>query len=189
MRLLKNGIADSIVSNRKIPIVTGAVVILLVIIDLLMTRQILPYNNDTEFIMFILTVTIGYGIGSFLLLGYTGAVSREIRGKSHFINLIHWSVTIIQFSLLAFLLFVLFGEIYYGLYNSNTRFFTTSVFAVSSMSVTIIMGIIAFKFFSWYRLSNKKNLTVLLYGIAALTLALSIAEDAGTKLLMLQVVE
>jgi hypothetical protein len=55
---------------------------------------------------------------------------------------------------------------------------------VSSMSATIIMGIIAFKFFSWYRLSNKKNLTVLLYGNAALTLALSIAEDAGTKLLI-----
>jgi hypothetical protein len=188
MRLLKYSFADSIVSNRKIPVVTGAVVILLVIIDLLMTRQILPYNNDTEFIMFILTVTIGYGIGSFMLLKYTGRISKEIRNKSHFINLIHWSVTIIQFSLLAFLLFVLFCELYYGLYNSNTRFFTTSVFAVSSMSATIIMGIIAIKFFSWYTLSNKKNLTVLLYGIAALTLALSIAEDAGTKLLMLQVV-
>ena len=68
MRLLRYSFADSIVSNRKIPVVTGAVVIFLVIIDLLMTRQILPYNNDTEFIMFILTVTIGYGIGSFMLL-------------------------------------------------------------------------------------------------------------------------
>ena len=131
-----------------------------------MTRQILPYNNDTEFIMFVLTVTIGYGIGSFMLLRYTGGISKEIRNKSHIINSIHWSVTIIQFSLLAFLLFVLFCELYYGLYNSNTRFFTTSVFAVSSMSATIIMGIIAIKFFSWYRLSNKKNLTILLYGIA-----------------------
>ena len=116
--------------------------------------------------MFVLTVTIGYGIGSFMLLRYTGGISKEIRNKSHIINSIHWSVTIIQFSLLAFLLFVLFCELYYGLYNSNTRFFTTSVFAVSSMSATIIMGIIAIKFFSWYRLSNKKNLTVLLYGIA-----------------------
>jgi hypothetical protein len=68
MRLLKYSFADSIVLNRKIPVVTGAVVIFLVIIDLLMTRQILPYNNDTEFTMFILTVTIGYGIGSFMLL-------------------------------------------------------------------------------------------------------------------------
>ncbi len=117
MRLLKYGFADSILSNRKIPIITGAIVILLVIIDLLMTRQILPYSNDSEFIMLILTVVIGYGIGSFILLRYTGGVSREIRDKSRFINLIHWSVTIIQFSLLGLLLFVLFSELYYGLYT------------------------------------------------------------------------
>ncbi|HEY7108829.1 MAG TPA: hypothetical protein VH415_05335 [Nitrososphaeraceae archaeon] len=186
--MLKHSFADAIVSNRKIAVVTGAALIFLVIIDLLMTRQIMPYTNDTEFAMFILTVTFGYGIGSVILLKYAGGISKEIRVKSRFINLVHWSVTIIQFSLLGFLSFVLISELYYGLYNSNTRFFTTSVFAISSISATLIMGIIAFKFFSWYKLSNKKNLTVLLYGIAALTLAMSIAEDAGTKLIMLQVV-
>jgi hypothetical protein len=185
---VRAGFSRSILSNRKLPIVTGAAIIFLVIIDLLMTRQILPYNNDSEFVMFILTVIIGYGIGSFVLLRYTGGISEEVRTKSRNINLIHWSVMIIQFSLLGFLLFILFSELYYGIYNSDSRFFTTSVFAVSSISATVIMGIIALKFFSWYRSSNKKNLTVLLYGIAALTLALSIAEDAGTKLLMLQVV-
>jgi len=184
-----DGFADSIVSNKKVPVVTGAVIIFLVIIDLLLTRQILPYNNDTDFIMFILTVVIGYGVGSFILLRYAAGISKEIRTKSRFINLIRWTVTIVQFALLGFLLFVLFSELFYGIYNSNTRVFTTTVFAVSSISATVIMGIIAFKFFSWYKLSNNKNLTVLLYGIASLTLAMSIAEDAGTKLLMLRVVE
>jgi hypothetical protein len=187
--MLQHRFADIIISNRKIPVITGAVIIFLVIIDLLMTRQILPYNNDMEVIVFILTVTFGYGIGSFILLQYAGGISKEIRAKSHFINFMHWAVTIIQFSLLGFLLFVLFSELYYGLYSSNTRFLASSVFAVSSISATLIMGVIAFKFFSWYKSSNKKNLTVLLYGIAALTLAMSIAEDGGTKLLMLQVVE
>jgi hypothetical protein len=186
--MLKYSFTDAIVSNRKIPVVTGAAVIFLVIIDLLMTRQILPYNNDMEFFMFALTVTFGYGIGSFILLKYAGGISNEIRSKSRFINAMHWTITIIQFSLLGFLLFVLFSELYYGIYNSNTLFLSRSVFAVSSISATLIMGIIAFKFFSWYKLGSKKNLTVLLYGIAALTLAASIAEDAGTKLLMLQVV-
>jgi hypothetical protein len=187
--MLKYNFGDSLISNRKIPVATGAAIIFLVIIDLLITRQILPYNNDMEVIVFILTVTFGYGIGSFILLKYAGSISKEIRTKSRFINLMHWTVTIIQFALLGFLLFVLFSELYYGIYNSNTRFLTSSVFAVSSISATLIMGIIAFKFFSWYKLSDKKNLTVLLYGIAALTLAMSIAEDAGTKLIMLQVVE
>jgi hypothetical protein len=61
----------SMKNSRKIPVITGAVMISIVIIDLLMTRQILPYTNDTEVIMFILTVVIGYGIGSWILLQYT----------------------------------------------------------------------------------------------------------------------
>jgi hypothetical protein len=187
--MLQHRFADIIISNRKIPVITGAAIIFLVIIDLLMTRQILPYNNDMEVIVFILTVVFGYGIGSFILLQYAGGISKEMRTKSHFINFMHWAVTVIQFSLLGFLLFVLFSELYYGLYSSNTRFLASSVFAISSISATLIMGVIAFKFFSWFKSSNKKNLTVLLYGIAALTLAMSIAEDGGTKLLMLQVVE
>jgi len=179
--LVKLDTLTPFITNTKIPIVTGVVIIFLVIIDLLMTRQLLSYNNTMEDIMFILTVIIGYGIGSWLLLGYTTRVSKEIRAKSRFINLMHWTVAIIQFSLLGILLFILF--------SNTTGFLSPSVFAISSISASIIMGVIAFKFFSWYKLSNNKNLTVMLYGIAALTLALSIAEDAGTKLLMVQVIQ
>ena len=167
--------------NKKIPVIVAAVVTFLVIIDLLMTRQILPYNNASELLMFILTILIGYGIGSWVLLGYTKRVSKEIRAKSSFINSMHWTVMIIQFSLFAVLLFVLF--------SNSTEFLSPLVFAVSSIVATIIMGVISFKFFSWYKLSNNKNLTILFYGIAAATLAMSIAQEAGSKLLMIQVIQ
>jgi hypothetical protein len=173
---------NRIVTSRKVAIATGAAIILIVIIDLLMTRQILPYYNDTEAIMFILTLGVGYGLGSWILLGYVKRVSKEIRAKSRFINLMDWTVTVIQFSLLGILLFILFSG------NSN-RFLSPTVFAISSIAATAIMGVIAFKFFSWYKLSSSKNLTVLLYGIAAIAIAMSIAEDAGTKLTMIQVIE
>jgi signal transduction histidine kinase len=54
---------------------------------------------------------------------------------------------------------------------------------------SIIMGLIAFKFLSWYRQTHNKSIIVLFYGIAAIMLAASILEDAGTKLLMVQVVQ
>lgn len=79
----------SMKNSRKIPVITGAVMISIVIIDLLTTRQILPYTNDIEVIMFILTVVIGYGIGSWIFLQYTTQISKEIRTKSRFINLMH----------------------------------------------------------------------------------------------------
>jgi hypothetical protein len=159
----------------------GIIIIFLVIIDLLVTRQVLPAYKDIEIILFVLTVTIGYGIGSWVLLGYTKRITTEIRAKSRFINIMYWTVTIVQFSLLAVLLLVLFSN-----NPTSTRYLSHSVFAVSSIFATIIMGVISFKFFSWYRSSEYKNFTILFYGIAALTLGASIAEDVGTKLLMVQ---
>ena len=168
--------------KRKAPVAIGISIILLVIIDLLMTRQLLPYNDTSEGLMFILTMSIGYGIGSMILLEYAHHVSKEIRGKSRFSNIMHWSVIITQFSLFVILLVML-------IFGNTGHFFSRTVFAVSSIFATIIMGTISFKFFSWYKASNYKTPIVLFYAIAALTLAFSIGEDAGTKLLMVNVIQ
>ncbi|MFZ0202292.1 MAG: hypothetical protein WAL46_01220 [Nitrososphaeraceae archaeon] len=170
--------------SRKAAVLAGIVIIFLVIIDLLVTRQVLPAYKDIEVILFVLTVTIGYGIGSWILLGYTKRVSTEIRAKSRFINVMFWTVTVVQFGIFGVLLLVLINNS-----PSSTRYLSHSVFAISSILATIIMGIISFKFFSWYKSSEYKNFTVLFYGIAALTLGASIAEDVGTKLLMVQEVK
>src|SRR5215204_3123879 len=96
--------------SRKMTVVTGAVIISIVIIDLLMTRQILPYTYNMEVIMFILTIAIGYGIGSWILLRYVTQISKKIRAKSRFINIMHWTVIVIQFTLLVILLLILFSN-------------------------------------------------------------------------------
>src|ERR687887_58007 len=88
---------------------------------------------------------------------------------------------IVQLCLFIILLYVLF--------SNTTGFLSPLAFAVSSIVATIIMGVISFKFFSWYKLSNNKNLTILFYGVAAATLAMSIAQEAGSKLLMIQVIQ
>ncbi len=173
--------AVSMLFSRKGSVIAGIAIILLVIVDLLMTRQILSYNTDTETIMFILTVVIGYGIGSLVLLGFTKHVSEEIRSKSHFHNLIFWSMVIVQFFLLAILLVVLF--------TNSTEFLSPLVFAVSSLLASIIMGVISIKFFLWYRLSGYKNFTILFYGIAAILIATSIAQEGVSKLLLIEVIK
>lgn len=73
MRILNSLNHDAlfILSTRRLSIIISAVIIVLIILDLLMTRQLLPYDNATEMIMFALTVAIGYGLGSWILLGYT----------------------------------------------------------------------------------------------------------------------
>jgi hypothetical protein len=148
------------VRSRKVAVITACVVIILVVVDLLMTRQILPYNNTSETVMFILTVVVAYGVGSWILLGYTKQAISGLRAISRFINIMYWAVTIIQFCLLAILVFVIF--------NNSSRFPVLSVYLISSISALIIIGIISFKFFSWYS-RGKRNVMVLFFGIATAT--------------------
>jgi ABC-type transport system involved in multi-copper enzyme maturation permease subunit len=131
--------------------------------------------------MMIMTVVICYGIGSFFLLSYAHRVSRELRSRSRLSNLMHWTVIIVQFGILITLIFMLF-------FGNPSYILSKSIFGVSSLLATVIMIVIAFKFFSWYRASKYKSSIVLFYALAALTLACSIFEDASTKLLMVQII-
>ncbi len=79
---MKLNVRIPIAASRKISVAVGTGVIFLVIIDLLMTPQILPYTNDIEVFMFILTVIIAYGIGSWILLGHTRGISNKNSAKS-----------------------------------------------------------------------------------------------------------
>src|SRR5207245_8363576 len=89
------------VRSRKVAVITACIVIFLVVVDLLMTRQIVPYNNISETVLFILTVMVTYGVGSWILLGYTKQAISGLRAKSRFINVMYWAVTIILCCLLA----------------------------------------------------------------------------------------
>ena len=163
-----------------------------------MTRQILPYGTASasivEIVLFVLTVIVGYGIGTWVLIGYTGKISKELRTKSRLINVMYLAAMAIQFSLLGILLFVIYNNStschdYFSLCtNANSRISITSVYAISTIAATAFMGLMSFKFFSWHR-SSKRNFMLLFYGLAAAALAISIAGDAFDKILLIQVVQ
>src|SRR6266516_5659958 len=151
--------------NRKVAIATAAVITIIVIIDLLATRQVLYLDNTGQTALFIVTVIIAYGIGSWILLGYTQHVTRDLGSKSSFVKITHWGVTVTQFSLFAILLY-----------------------AISTIGASIILGFLSLIFFSRYK-SNKRNFILLLYGLAAAALTISIVGDAIDKIGLIQVVE
>src|SRR6266487_248457 len=178
--------------SRKVAIVTAAVITILVIIDLLATRQVLYLDNTGQTTLFVITVIVAYGIGSWILLGYTKHVTRDLGSKSYFVKITHWGVTVTQFSLFGILLFVIYDNMincpsYFSLCNTP-RLPITLVYAISTIGASIIMGFLALIFFSRYK-SNKRNFILLLYALAAAALTISIAGDAIDKIGLIQVVE
>ena len=79
----------SLRSKTKQAIITAAIVTALVTIDLLATRQVIPVDSFSEPVIFILTVVVGYGIGSWVLFVYTSQITKEIRQKSPLIKWMH----------------------------------------------------------------------------------------------------
>ena len=150
---------------------------ILVIIDLLMTRQILPRESEREDIMFILTVVICYGVGSWILFRFTERISSTIRNRSRFFKVVHQFAIIIQISLFGILLLIIFGNLAscydYFSYCMNTRPLAVSVNAIASGAAGVILGLIAYKFFAWYRV-NKRNFIVLLFGLRSLAGAFNV---------------
>src|SRR5262249_27186484 len=172
-------------NNRRLAIAAGIVLTVITIFGLLMTRQILFFNVNVETSFYTITVVVGYGIVSWMLLKYTERITVELRSKSKFLHKIQIAVKIIQFSLFGILLIAVFNQIGYGAYNNNSRFFSITVLAISTVSSGIILTLLAYKFFSWYRLTDKRNVVVLFYGLAAAALAISITADAANKLFVL----
>lgn len=180
---------NSFSCNTRIAIASGIVLTIIVSYGLLMTRQILFFNVSLETLFFAIAILVGYGLVSWILLKYTEKITSELRSKSRFIRNIQAVMKVIQFSLLGILLIALVNQLIYGAYNNNSRYFTVLVFAISSAVSGIILGLLSYKFFSWYRLTDKKNIVVLLYGLAAAALAISITADASNKLLVLDAVQ
>ena len=124
MLKFRENFLSSINVTRRAVIITASIMIVIVILDLLMTRQLLPYNTTSETIMFVLTVVVGYGIGSWILFVYTTKISSDLRSKSIFINVMHWATWIIQFSLLGAFLFVVASEFYDNFHFCNKFHFS-----------------------------------------------------------------
>jgi uncharacterized membrane protein len=142
------------VGNRRqqqISIIAAGIVIFLVILDLLATRQILYLDNTSEIILFISTIIIGYGAGSWILLEYTRRITANIRAKSRLVNTIHWSVTMNEFFLFGVLLFIMYNNSMnchdYFSKCTNVRAETTLVYVISYIVASVVMGIMSFRFF------------------------------------------
>lgn len=127
---------------RKIAIIAAAAITSIVILHLLATRQILPVDSFGENIIFILTVFVAYGIGSLILFSWSNKISREIRKKSLSINIVHYGTWMTQFILLVIMTLIIF-------FNGPVLL-NSSVYLISSISSTFVLGLISWKLLRWY---------------------------------------
>jgi signal transduction histidine kinase len=176
---------QSIKISRKLATKSLAVTLIVIIIDLLTTRQILPYNNTSEDLLFIVTLTT-VTISSVVLLGYIKQVVRDLYSKSIFVKTIFLSVVLIQFSIIGILVFMALADnanCHYHFSLCNNTNYHNLVNVISAVASSCILIAISFKFFSWYK-TNYKNYLVLLFCLTAVGMIIALVGDNINELLL-----
>jgi hypothetical protein len=119
-------------------------------------------------------IAVIYGVGQYFVLRYLDYKNKEIRiAQRLHVNLIHNAVVILQFTLVALLVLIVLQMVITSSYSVAILF---AAVGISYALAIVMMGILADRFFSWFR-TNRNNV-VLAYGLA--TAALSV--NAGFTL-------
>jgi hypothetical protein len=120
--------------------------------------------------LFILVVAVSYASALYLLSRFVSPIHRQIKTHSSHFNWIYKTLLISQYAsagIIAFMILqlILTSDYYVGLLIATT--------AISFTLAAIILGLLSYRFLSWYKSSNK-NITVLLYGITFALTAIGI---------------
>ena len=175
--------------SRKNAVAAAIAITAVVTVGYLGSRQMFPYDNFSGAIIFGLTIVVG-AIGSFIILKYVSQASADIRARSFLFDIM-FKVVIATMLILIGTFVAMFLGFYY--YNVSVRYLVYFAFSLSTIVSAGIMIIIGFKFFSWYKRSRDRDrnthFLLLICGLTAASLAAAMAFDAGSKMLLVRVVE
>ena len=131
-------------------------------------------------IIFFIAIAIVYILGQYFILRFVKDESKEIRAKHLFIRVTHNAATVIQYALVATLIFIILEILLTSRYHTATL---TAVTGISEMSTIAILTLFAQRFFSWFK-SNRKSIVVLLYGLSFVINAFSVSLISMNELII-----
>ena len=113
--------------------------------------------------MTFIVIGIVSAIGQYFLLEFIRKKGKDIRliGMLH-LNKIHASVTVIQFTITAILVSIFLQMITTTSYNNGM---VIAGVTISYLLGTILMGLLASRFFSWF--GSNRNLVIILYALSS----------------------
>ena len=126
-----------------------------------------PSSSTSNVIVFIVISAI-YMTGQYYVLGYINKKSKEVGDyKKIHIKVLRKAVALVQYGLTAINILVIVQMVVISRYNVASL---VAAIAISYSLSIILMGILAYRFFSWFR--SNRNYVVLLYGLSSAMLGI-----------------
>jgi hypothetical protein len=168
--------------NWRILVITISIVVTLIIVDTSIVRvsSLIAWRflHDWKNITLFIAMSSAYAICYYFVLEFIkGRGEKELgyaRGKMRLsAATFRKIVSIIQYVITAILIFVILQLLLYSQYSTVA---ITAITAVSYTTAAVMIGLLAYLFFSWFnqnRRSGSGGLTVFLYGISSVALVLN----------------
>ncbi len=129
-----------------------------------------PSSSTSNVIAFIVISAI-YMTGQYFVLGYINKKSEEVGDyKKIHIKVLRKAVALVQYGLTAINILVIVQMVVISRYNVASL---VAAIAISYSLSIMLTGILAYRFFSWFR--SNRNYVVLLYGLSSAMLGIGAA--------------
>jgi MFS family permease len=174
---MKRTDVDLLKNKNERTLILASVIISALIVDMTLSTfsDILQRQLATVLgILLFIIIIVAIFVGQYSLYGFVNRVTREVRPKILYFSKITSHLVIVQYVITSILLFMILQIVITSSYHVGLIIAATSI---SYTLATIIMTLLSYKFFSWYK--SDKNITVLLYGLAGALVAIS----TGTHIL------
>ena len=151
-------------SNRFVFIVVSLIIIAIIVDTSII--KISGFTRDrpspsVDIIIFTFMVLV-YTVGQYLILGFVKRkINESISGEQRYLNIIYKVVSIIQYVLIAILVSIILQMIITSGYDI---LLVKLVICISYIISIIVLGLIARRFFSWFK--SQRNSVVLAYALA-----------------------
>ncbi|MGB8023581.1 MAG: hypothetical protein WCF06_04600, partial [Nitrososphaeraceae archaeon] len=162
-------------SQRNVSIVMSILIFTLIVDNLLYAllfggAQAKVLTSSFGISLFIIVVVVSYASALYLLSRFVSPIHRLFKTHSSRFNWIYKTLLIAQYAsggiiALVILQLILTSHYYVGL--------LIATISISFTLAAIILGLLSYRFLSWYKSSNK-NITVLLYGLTFAVTAIGI---------------
>jgi hypothetical protein len=153
------------ISNRQATLVVIITVAFLIPDTMIGTVSdfLVPQTTSVWGISFFIVISVVFAFSQYLLLQFVWLKTKDIRSKSFLFNGMQKVVIAIQCTLLAILIVIIYQILFMSQYYTALLVWAT---LISYLLTMVLLGILARKFFLWYRYYKRDSLVILSYALA-----------------------
>jgi hypothetical protein len=162
------------ISNRQATLVVIITIAFLIPDTMIGTVSdfLVPQTTSVWGISLFIVISVVFAFSQYLLLRFVWLKTKDIRSKSFLFNGMLKIVIASQCTLFAILIVIIYQILFISQYYTAMLVWAT---LISYLLTTVLLGILARKFFLWYRYYKRDSLIILSYALAFVIISMNIS--------------